>query len=755
MHIRIILAVFNSDENYLDQQLRSIAEQTHRDLSLTLVNADGKSADLASDLARRHGLAFRVVESPATPLNSYAAFELGAQDIARSFQDKDYLVALCDQDDIWEPTKLEDLSRAIAQPGVSLVHSDASLIDANNALLCNSMFRKERRLKTTRTRTLLYVNNVTGMTTLFRKDVMEAALPFPRQAALYFHHDLWIALVASALGRVVLVDKPLVRYRQHGANVVGAIMAPQSTRRPFDLATAARNALNSYYVAAYLAKMLYLRCEELTSQGMTIDRKSLNDLRPYLRGSHGYHRFLADAVRILPLSYPTAWQAASRWVGGAARQYLINRKKIAAAREQAAGFDSLRFSIAPGATPGYMRMPDPAPDRHRPVVPSESFLDARRILKWESHVSPDAPTRINVLIPSLNPSEMFAGLATAIEVGVAMAEAGAAVRFVTTDAPVASYAASRDFVAKRTSGKEAMANLSLVDGVSERVIDFSPDDRFVATAWWTAHLANDMLATGRFRHARFTYLIQDYEPNFYAWGDAYAAARNSYDMNFIPLINSSFLADYLDMIGVLKLDNRRLVFRPNINLDRYGNVPRRPHKGRLVAIYGRPEVERNMFPLAIAGLNGFIKGQAPDRLDETDFISIGMDHAPVALSDGRILRSAGKIPWDEYPDFLGGIDVGLALMYSPHPSHLPLEMAAAGIMTVTNRFEGKDLSHVSDHIISCDVTTSSVVGALQAAMDRATGDGANRPSRQVRADLLGGPLPDAAREALKEMGLGS
>ena len=38
---------------------------------------------------------------------------------------------------------------------------------------------------------------------------------------------------------------------------------------------------------------------------------------------------------------------------------------------------------------------------------------------------------------------------------------------------------------------------------------------------------------------------------------------------------------------------------------------------------------------------------------------------------------------------LRGHDLGLALMLTPHPSLVPLEMASAGMATVTNSFENK------------------------------------------------------------------
>ncbi|MTH80285.1 glycosyltransferase [Paracoccus aestuariivivens] len=750
MHIKIIMAVFNPNRDYLDEQIKSIAEQTHAELSLIAVDADGKSSTIITEIAEKYGIAHDIVRSHAVPLNSYAAFELGCKELLNSHPGEEFLVAFSDQDDIWEPTKLAELSSAL-KDGVFLVHSDASLIDKNGVELSSSMFDKEKRIRNSQTGSLLFVNNVTGMTILCRKVVIEAAMPFPRQAALYFHHDLWLVLVATILGRVALIEKSLVRYRQHDLNVVGALMGKRP-RKSRNMKGLARDALNSYYVSAYLAKMLYLRAEELSSEGTEINKQSLQDLRPFLSGG-GHVKFALDALRIFPASRPTAYQAALRWIGATARQYLIQKRRISAIQgHHEAIVDKERFMIVPGVTPAYTRASKKDEKASVTPVDSSKYVDRRRVAKWESDISEKYPIHVNLLIPSLNPSEMFAGLATAVEVGIEMAEAGARVRFITTDAPIASNKASLDFIEKRVSDRAIMKKLSIEDGTSGLEIHFNPQDRFVATAWWTAHIAEKLLKSCQFKFDKFVYLIQDYEPNFYAWGDNYAAAKQSYGMNFIPLFNSQPLANYMKLIGSLKDIDTNLVFRPNINIDRYSTVPRQPHSGNVVAIYGRPEVERNMFPLAIAALNDFIDRNV-EEIEDFNFISIGMSHAPVNLNAGKQLKAIGKIPWDDYPEFLGSIDIGLALMYSPHPSHLPIEMAAAGIVTVTNEFEGKDLSELTPYIISCDATTEAVSNALNIAWRKSQEVRNSTEPRIIEIEILGGTLEHAAREAFRHLQL--
>jgi len=94
---------------------------------------------------------------------------------------------------------------------------------------------------------------------------------------------------------------------------------------------------------------------------------------------------------------------------------------------------------------------------------------------------------------------------------------------------------------------------------------------------------------------------------------------------------------------------------------------------------------------------------------------------------GVMLESLGKLPWDEYPAYLCGIDVGLSLMYSPHPSHPPIEMAASGVRVVTNTFGPKDLSVLSPALDSVAPNTPDITAAL---------------SRAWHA----GPVPDADRQ---------
>ncbi|MHA7987253.1 glycosyltransferase family protein [Rathayibacter sp. CAU 1779] len=68
-------------------------------------------------------------------------------------------------------------------------------------------------------------NQFTGSLCIFRRDVLELALPFPRMSTPSEVHDHWIALCASVQAGTVVVDDVVQDYVQHDANVVGEMLA--------------------------------------------------------------------------------------------------------------------------------------------------------------------------------------------------------------------------------------------------------------------------------------------------------------------------------------------------------------------------------------------------------------------------------------------------------------------------------------------------------------------------------------------------
>jgi hypothetical protein len=135
-------------------------------------------------------------------------------------------VALCDQDDVWHPDRLELAVGAFdSRSSLQLVHGNARLVDQDGAGLPGSLFEAlgvdGAALLSIHTGgafdLLMRRNLVTGATTMIRRELAEFAAPFP----VGWVHDEWLAIVAAAFDRIDVVEEQLIDYRQHGANQIG------------------------------------------------------------------------------------------------------------------------------------------------------------------------------------------------------------------------------------------------------------------------------------------------------------------------------------------------------------------------------------------------------------------------------------------------------------------------------------------------------------------------------------------------------
>ncbi|MFQ6553783.1 glycosyl transferase family 1 [Aestuariibius insulae] len=743
--IRIVLAIYRPDRHYLSEQLASIAAQDlpeDADLRLYLVIADTTSADLAAELAG--DLPHTLIE-PAGPLDAVRAFEAGLE-AALSEAGPDALYALCDQDDIWHPDRLRAGIDALAQGGADLAHADARLIDETGEPLHASMFQIEKRHPKPGLRGLLYRNTITGMTALMTGRLVAAALPFPAQTGVHFYHDLWLGLVAEAMGGIARIDRPLVDYRQHGGNAIGAVDRETGSARPRlprpDM-TWMRQKASGYALARYLANDLAYRAQQTGRP----DPAKLRSLRPFLGRRSGMLPFLADAAWMAVTGHIDRAKIALTYaVTGLGRRIWTWRMALGPGLDDAFDrFDTRLFSLSPGLSPPRLEGPDKAPGK----LPEVN----RKVASWTPDFSETQPS-VTILLPSLNPSEIFAGIATAVDLGLGLAREGLRVRFVATDLPIAVQGASRSFVLGRLK-PEAMEDadlpgrITLHCGKSADRLPAHKDDIFVATAWWTAHVAKDLQTRFGYAKTPIRYLIQDYEPGFYPWGADHADATASYGFDIAPIFNTTLLRDYCAGQGVDCATPEAPSFHPSIDIEHYAKGQRAPFKGDRpirLAVYGRPEVARNMFETTLETLNLFLKqtGLTPQ---EIELVSMGLRHDTIRLENGHQLKSLGKLPFERYPSYLLTVDLALSLMLSPHPSHPPLEMAASGVRVVTNSFDVKDLSALSPAIYSAAPFAPALAAKLgEALTDLRTGTPVSPEDRRIDLRKLGRPLDEVIPE---------
>jgi hypothetical protein len=225
-HIGIALALFEPAPEFLHQPLASITAQSWTAWTC-IITADSPLADLCTDPQLAPFVAdprFHWYENPER-LGHRRNFERAIQKCAAQPVEA---IACCDQDDIWEADKLAVLADVLAQAGaLALVHSDLCVVAADGTtVLAPSAWQAERRgIAQVSPEHLLVRNVVSGCTMLF--DVA-LARRVPTIPTVVRYHDKWYALLAACLGGVYGVPRVLVRYRQHGAQVMGVHHGPLS-----------------------------------------------------------------------------------------------------------------------------------------------------------------------------------------------------------------------------------------------------------------------------------------------------------------------------------------------------------------------------------------------------------------------------------------------------------------------------------------------------------------------------------------------
>jgi glycosyltransferase involved in cell wall biosynthesis len=251
--IAVCLATYEPDMELLATQIASLREQTDRDW-VCVISDDCSSPDRYEQIAALIADDPRFTLSRAEEnLGFYRNFERALELVPPEAE----LVALCDQDDRWDPDKLATLRAALGQ--AMLVYSDQRLVDRSGRLLRDTMWQG-RRNNHTDLASLLVANTITGAASLMRREVVELALPFPDPPGLQ-HHDHWLGLVALSAGDIAYVPRPLYDYVQHDAAVFGHVSSGHQlrSRRPLRGGRAAY--FLGYLPREVMARTLLLRCE--------------------------------------------------------------------------------------------------------------------------------------------------------------------------------------------------------------------------------------------------------------------------------------------------------------------------------------------------------------------------------------------------------------------------------------------------------------------------------------------------------------
>lgn len=207
--VSIAMATYNGEE-FLREQLESIYNQTYKNLEIIVTDDCSKdgTAEILEEYKQKYGLKYYINEQNSGFVKNFEK--------VISLCSADY-IALCDQDDIWLPNKIEILMKEINN--YSMICSDLTLIDSDGNVVLPS-FRDNNNYshkKMDNNKLLLsFKCFALGCCTLFKKELLNNSLPFPDYVV---SHDWWLALHAYRLNGIKYLDDNLVLYRMHNNSI--------------------------------------------------------------------------------------------------------------------------------------------------------------------------------------------------------------------------------------------------------------------------------------------------------------------------------------------------------------------------------------------------------------------------------------------------------------------------------------------------------------------------------------------------------
>ncbi|WP_298636818.1 glycosyltransferase family 2 protein [uncultured Umboniibacter sp.] len=216
----IVIATYNG-ERFLKAQLDSILEvEGFNELVERVIVVDDGSLDATVQILERYRALDERFEvyAHARGLGPTGNFAYGLSLTSAHW------VCLADQDDVWLPSKLVVMRReleSLPPDSPAALFSDLVVVNQELREISPSYFTHcaispERA---TSLNQLAQQNVVSGCTMVVNRQLIDLALPVPSSACM---HDWWLALVARSFGQLKFVDQPLVLYRQHDNNAVGA-----------------------------------------------------------------------------------------------------------------------------------------------------------------------------------------------------------------------------------------------------------------------------------------------------------------------------------------------------------------------------------------------------------------------------------------------------------------------------------------------------------------------------------------------------
>jgi len=333
---------------------------------------------------------------------------------------------------------------------------------------------------------------------------------------------------------------------------------------------------------------------------------------------------------------------------------------------------------------------------------------------------------IHIVLPDLNPDIEFAGFKSIVELIKELRRRDKTVQIVKTNS---NSEGLHYFLYHSRNEPETMALMGSIKAVpASAPIHVGRKDKVIAYSTWDAYCAHAMAKYTDVK--KFGFWIQEYEPIFYDFNSTRLISDQAYCLPHFAIFNSEMLRDYFQAnhLGVFAgstsaTTSDQISFEHVIRPPAKVAFTERPERNFF--LYARPESHagRNLFEICVLALRRYLAENPLSH--DWNFFGLGAltPLHQIALSRDHVLTIRNRLPLEEYQRMIETVDVGMSLMYAPHPSVVPFELLANGALVVTNTYQNRSherLSAVSPNLIPVDLDLDSIAKGIGVAIDRAS-----------------------------------
>ncbi len=202
--VSIALCTYNG-ERFLVQQLNTLIAQTYKNIEIIAV--DDSSTDSTYEILKAYAAKYPYFHIYRNEKN--VGF-LKNFEIAMGYC-KGELIALCDQDDLWHPQKIEKQVNAIGDN--MFIYHDSEFVNEDGAPINKKVSDIVNLYRGDSPEVFLFLSCVSGHAILMKKELLAHTGSFEG-----YYHDWWLSYVATNVGSIDFLPECLVQYRQHTAN---------------------------------------------------------------------------------------------------------------------------------------------------------------------------------------------------------------------------------------------------------------------------------------------------------------------------------------------------------------------------------------------------------------------------------------------------------------------------------------------------------------------------------------------------------